>query len=231
MRFGILCALMLAALVGCGEAGPNPTADSGAARQRREAGSTFATQLAGPSTFLPPMPTAVVILKPESLDRNRAFCQAFQRLPTVQEALATSVVAPNIIQTRWLTYLADVPANRARDCDFLTGTYDYTRAAALIASVRAGQGAFSGPGPFLVLVVPEATGMRVVGIDGSQFRADEFDQFVLSWGRAIGDMQSRITSTPDSPGVIRSFLNLVTAVLRAVFGGVAGLIQGVMAAA
>ena len=98
--------------------------------------AVFATQLAGPSTYLAPMPTAVVILKPDDMARNRAFCAAFMTLPTVQEELAKSVVAPNLIFTRWLTQLSDVPPERARDCEYLVGTYDYNRAAGLIASFQ-----------------------------------------------------------------------------------------------
>ena len=235
MRLSSLCALLLALLVGCTPSdqpqAPGSSQTITVDRGKDLAGPVFATQIAGPSTFLPPMPTAIVVLKPESLDRNRAFCQAFQRLPTVQEALAASVVAPNIVQTRWLTQLSEVPAHRAYDCDFLTGTYDYGRAAALMASVRTTPGAFAGQGPFLVLVVPEPTGLRLVGIDGSRYATSEFNQFVASWGRAVGDVQTRITSAPDSPGIVRSMVNLVAAVLRAVFGGAAGLIQGVISAA
>ena len=39
--------------------------------------AVFATQIAGPDTYLSPMPTAVVILKPDNMARNRAFCAAF----------------------------------------------------------------------------------------------------------------------------------------------------------
>lgn len=68
------------------------------------------------------MPTAVVLLKPDDLNRNRAFCQAFTgRLPTAQAAIASSAVAPNLILTRWLVQLREVPAERASDCDFLVG--------------------------------------------------------------------------------------------------------------
>ena len=42
----------------------------------------FATQLAGPSPYLAPMPTAMVILKPHDIARNRALCVAMAaRLP------------------------------------------------------------------------------------------------------------------------------------------------------
>lgn len=57
-----------------------PAATTGAAP------STFATELAGQRTQLAPLPTAVVVLSDTDLNRNRAFCEAFLRLPTVAQA-------------------------------------------------------------------------------------------------------------------------------------------------
>ena len=64
------------------------------------ANAVFATQLAGPDTYLLPMPSAIVLLKPDDMTRNRAFCNAFVNLPTAQEEMAKSVIAPNLILTR-----------------------------------------------------------------------------------------------------------------------------------
>jgi hypothetical protein len=133
------CAATLAATVaGCAAPGP-----AGVPRGPAAATSpVFATQLAGPSTYLAPMPTAVVALKPDDLNRNRAFCQAFtRRLPTAQEAAAGAVVARNLVLTRWLVQLPDVPADRAADCDFLVGTYDHARAARRGCWLRCGSAA------------------------------------------------------------------------------------------
>ena len=189
----------------------------------------FATQLAGPSTFLAPMPTAVVVLKPDDLNRNRAFCTAItSRLPTAQQAMAASVVAPNIILTRWLVQLPEVPADRAADCDFLVGTYDYARAARLLGSLRLTEGRLSGSGPFLLLVIPDSTGLHVAGLDGSIYDPADFGRFVETWGTALRQTEARVTRTPDEPGLVRSVFNLVAAILRTAAGMAGGLIQGVV---
>jgi hypothetical protein len=139
-----------------------PAQFPGSAPSNAAGAPVFATQLAGPSTFLAPMPTAVVVLKPADLNRNRAFCAAItSRLPTAQQALATSVIAPNLVLTRWLIQLPDVPVDRTSDCDFLVGTYDYARAERLLGTLRLTSGRTSGSGPFLLMVIPDSTGLHV----------------------------------------------------------------------
>ena len=191
--------------------------------------AAFATQLAGPGTYLAPMPTALVILKPDDMARNRAFCAAFMTLPTVQEELAKSVVSANLIFTRWLTQLSDVPPERVRDCEYLVGTYDYNRAAGLIASLRDVSGSTAGRGPFLAMVIPTPTGLRVAAVDGSSYAPEDFGRFIASWNDAINRTQSQLSAQPDRPGLVRGVFDLVSAVLRTVFGGAAGLIQGTIA--
>ena len=191
---------------------------------------TFATQLAGPQTYLAPMPTAVVLLKPDDLNRNRAFCAAVTRLPTAQQALAGSVVAPNLVLTRWLVQLPDVPAARAADCDFLVGTYDYARAARLTQALRLQEGSLSGPGPFLLMVIPDATGLHVAGLNGSALTEADFPGFVGTWSTALHQAEGQITRAPDEPGVVRSVFNLVSAVLRGVAGIGVGIIRGLVGA-
>jgi hypothetical protein len=189
--------------------------------------AVFATQLAGPGTYLHPMPTAIVLLKPEDMARNRAFCNAFMKLPTAQEEMAKSVIAPNLILTRWLIQLNDAPADRIRDCDYLVGTYDYNRANALAVSFQGVGGSLSGRGPFLVMVIPDSTGLHAVAVDGSRSEAADFDKFIGSWNEAVNRSQAQLAAQPpNQPGVVRSVFNLISAVLRTVFGGTAGLIQG-----
>ncbi len=88
-------------------------------------------------------------------------------MPTAQQALAATVVAPNLVLTRWLEQLPEVPADKAADCDFLVGTYDYARAERLLGALRLSQGQLSGPGPFLLMVIPDSTGLHVAGLDGA----------------------------------------------------------------
>ncbi len=191
--------------------------------------ASFASELAGPDTYLPPLPTAVVLLRPDNMARNRAFCHAALVLPTVQQAEAASVVAPNIIRTRWLVQIADIPPARAADCDFLTGTYDYARAARLTASIRPGFGAFTGRGPYLLMFIPDKGGLRVAGLDGSATPDEAMPAFIGSWGRALGQTQLQVANAPaEQPGIVRSLFDLVGAVLRSVIGGTAGLVTGVL---
>ena len=189
----------------------------------------FATELAGPDTYLPPLPTAAIILKPDDMARNRAFCQAALRLPTAQQAEAASVVAPNLIRTRWLVQIGNIPRAHAADCDFLVGTYDYARAAALTASLRTSQGGFAGRGPYLLMIIPDAGGIHVAGLDGSGVAEADMPGFIGGWGRALAQAEHQIAARPRRPGLVRSVFDLVTAILGTVTGGAGGLIEGVFA--
>jgi hypothetical protein len=206
-----------------------PAAPPAAVDTALAAPPVFATELAGPETFLPPLPTAVVILKPDDMTRNRAFCQAAMALPTVQQAESASVVAPNVIHTRWLVQIGDFAASHASDCDFLVGTYDYARAAGLIASVHVTDGGFYGRGPYLLMIIPDRSGIRVAGLDGSVYRDEDMPVFISTWGRALAQTEARIAATPERPGLVRSVFDLVGAVLATVTGGAGGLVKGVLA--
>lgn len=222
---GAACAVLLA---GCAMDG-RPSEATLVRGPDAAANPVFATQLAGPDTYLAPMPTAVVVLKPGDLNRNRAFCAAVTgRLPTAQQALAGSVVAPNLVLTRWLVQLPDVPADRARDCDFLVGTYDYARAQRLIGAVRLQEGRLSGPGPFLLMVIPDGTGLHVAGLDGSGYGDAEFGRFVDAWGGALRQTGIAVMRAPDQPGLVRSVFNLVAAILRTATAIPGGVIRGLV---
>jgi hypothetical protein len=225
--FRLAATLTLLVLAGCmSSAGQGGSALGSAGPVR----PTFATQLAGPQTYLAPMPTAVVILKPDDMARNRAFCAAFtQRLPTVEQANAVSVVAPNIVPTRWLVQLGDVPRDKAQDCEYLVGTYDYARAARLLSAAKLTEGGVSGLGPYLVLVVPDATGLHVVGLDGSAYAQSDFGRFLDRWSTALTETQATLTRQTDEPGVVRSAFNLIAAIFRTAAGIAGGMIQGVIA--
>jgi hypothetical protein len=222
MKKILACVLLLA---GCATDGQQPIPRSPSAASNQ----TFATQLAGPSTFLAPMPTAVVVLKPGDLNRNRAFCQTITaRLPTAQQAMAGSVVAPNLILTRWLVQLSDVPAARAADCDFLTGTYDYARAQRLLASVKLQDGSLSGRGPFLLMVVADAAGLHVAGLDGSGYDEASFGRYIDTWGQSLQQTEATVSRQPEQPGLVRSVFNLIAAIFRTAAGVTGGVIRGVV---
>ncbi len=222
MRISLFGALLLGGCAANMQAAV-PTSPSAAPNQ------TFATQLAGPSTFLAPMPTAIVVLKPDDLNRNRAFCQTLMsRLPTAQQALAGSTVAPNLILTRWLVQMSDVPADKAGNCDYLVGTYDYARAQRLIRSVKAQTGSLSGRGPFLAMVIADSSGLHLLGLDGSNYDETSFGTFVETWGQAVHRTEATFAREPDRPGLVRSVFDLVAAVFRTVGGITAGIIRGVV---
>lgn len=90
-------------------------------------------------------------------------------------------------------------------------------------------GALSGPGPFLVMVVPDGGGLRVAGLDGSGYGDAGFGRFIESWGGALQQVQAQVGRAPDQPGLARSVFNLVSAILRTAAGAAGGLIQGVVA--
>ncbi len=221
----LACSITLAA---CAVPGQGPGGATTPNQAAAPASPAFATQLAGPSTFLGPMPTAVVVLKPDDLNRNRAFCNAFaSRMPTARQALAGSVIAPNLVLTRWLVQLPEIPPERASDCDFLVGAYDYARASRLLGALRLSEGQLSGPGPFLIVVIPGNAGLHVAGLNGSGYGAADFGGFVDAWGQAFRQTQAEVSRAPDQPGLVRSLVNLAAATLRTAAGGAAGLIRGV----
>jgi hypothetical protein len=216
-------------LGGCATQAGGPSAPAPAALTAAPAAAPiFATELAGPDTFLPPLPTAVVLLRPDDMERNRAFCRAATTLPTARQAEAASVVAPNLIRTRWLVQIGDIAAAHAADCDYLVGTYDYARAARLMATVHVTDGSFFGRGPYLLMIIPDRAGLRVAGLNGSGYGNDTMPLFISTWNQALSQTQAGISATPDRPGLVRSVFDLVGAVLATVTGGTAGLIKGVI---
>lgn len=229
-----LCAsLAIAALTltACDSQAPIPNTAAPLGSAGAIANPVFATELAGPATYLPPLPTAVVVLRADDLNRNRAFCASFMQMPTAAAVSAASIIAPNIIRTRWLTQLTDMPASRTQDCDFLTGSYDYTRAAGLIATLRPDGVVNLGRGPFLLMLIPTDHGVRAVGLDGSGYAEADFGQFIRSWNSAVGQTQLQIATQPnqlgpDHTGIVRSVFNLVAAIMRTVAGAAGGAITG-----
>lgn len=127
--------------------------------------------LAGPSTYLGPLPSAFILLKKTDSAKNRKFCDAWFTGPTTSATLRASPVRPNIVETDWLIN-TDNPS--ATTCDVLLKAYDYPRAdrtfAALAKAAAAARKTLStsGAGPFVVIVVPgvDSAGGTIV-IDGS----------------------------------------------------------------
>ena len=49
-----------------------------------------------------------------------------------------------------------------------------------------------------------------------------------TWGTALRQTEAQLGREPDQPGVIRSVVNLVAAILRTAGRAAAGLVQGVV---
>ena len=222
----IILGAALLVLAGCSGSTPHIVASP---RMDQPKLAQFATEIAGPGTYLAPMPTAVVLLTPDDMARNRAFCAAMSKLPTAEEAGAGSVIAPNLILTRWLVQVSDVAPDKAKDCEFLVGTYDYNRAARMIGTLQVEGANLAGHGPYLAMIIPDTNGQRMVAVDGSVYTAGQFDKFVASWKSSLDQTQTALASRSNQPGLVRSVFDLAFAVLRTVFGAGAGLVQGVVA--
>jgi hypothetical protein len=196
--------------------------------------------LAGPKTYLAPLPTAFILMKQSSGSRNDAFCQAW--LPTLTPAKALSaqvhigtapsgtqaVVKENIVETDWLLSTAQLTG---ADCNGLEGSYDWGRAQTYINSLtqvaqKLGKRVdFSGPGPFVVVVVPGVFGSGgTVVIDSSP--VSDFSQFVQSYQQKILTIASQIgtdaqSSSPDPVASATRTRTTARAVAAAATGGTA----------
>jgi hypothetical protein len=124
--------------------------------------------------------------------------------------------------------MPDVPADKASNCDYLVGTYDYARAQRLIHAVRSQSGSLSGRGPFLMMVIADSSGLHVLGLDGSDYDEAGFGRFVDTWGQSVNRAEAIVAQQPDQPGLVRSIFNLIAAVFRTVGGVTAGIIRGVV---
>jgi hypothetical protein len=127
---------------------------------------------AGPNTYLGPIPTLTVVLKPYDRARNIAACQAFLQIKTVPEVMAQSPLAQNIMPLRWLVLAAPADAN---DCDKIVDGSDYYAGAAMLGSISAtttnpsGEHVdVSGPGPFIIEQFADESGLHYVILDFSK---------------------------------------------------------------
>jgi hypothetical protein len=116
--------------------------------------------IAGPSTYLAPLPTAFILLKPDNPDRNLAFCNAWLPTPTTGQVLSTTPVRLNIVETDWLINTQSPGATTTSTCQGLIANYYWARASTYLQSLSTAatnNGVSlntSGPGPYLVVVVP-----------------------------------------------------------------------------
>lgn len=141
---------------------------------------TAVREYAGPGTYLGPTPTVVVVLKRDQADRNAAFCSGFARLDTSVEAAEASVVATNVVRTRWMVGSDDI-ATAPADCPAMLAAYDFARADALRAAVEAQPDladSLAGSGPFLLEILPDSS---MVVVSGSNLPQSQLRAFGQNW--------------------------------------------------
>lgn len=167
------------------------------------------TQLAGPSTYVGPLPTSVVILTEGDATqdaRNMAFCKSFVTdLPKVGDLLPRTPTAPNVIPLRWLLNTDTLTAADATNCDFLYAHYDWQQSGELIGSislqnqvaVATGKKAtddqkvsWSGTGPFIVEIFPDN---HVAIADASKVADKNLGKFAQAWLNSQKAQQAAIT--------------------------------------
>lgn len=135
-------------------------------------------ELAGPQTYLGPIPTAVVVLKKDQDSRNAAFCQGYSTLPTMEELSNGAITAANAVPLRWL--LSTEPEAPVTGCAALLAGYDYDRATALAAELakRDEAPSFAGAGPFIVEFMPDGSALV---IDTSNRSTPSLRQVAPQW--------------------------------------------------
>jgi len=171
---------------------PAPTLVNGGAGS--ETNIKVGAQIAGPKTYIPPLPTAVVILKDPDGDltqatRNQEFCQSFRKkIPEFAGIIESSTLAQNVIATRWLVDVNSATSTQHFDCPFLLSNYDFQRAGLVMGSIPLGSQkpigktktvSWSDPGPFIVELFPDS---HVAIADASDVnKQEDFDKFMVAW--------------------------------------------------
>lgn len=153
-------------------------------------------ELAGPSTYLGPIPTAVILLKPDQGSRNAAFCSGYQRLDTAGQVAETSVYAANAVPFRWPMKSGDLEAAPMACGDLLAG-YDYERAQAFLAALgqtSEGAAAVVGDGPFIAELLPDGS---ILVVSGSNKSLDEIRRLPGSWLTQAGSIAIKGAVAPD----------------------------------
>ena len=163
-------------------------------------------ELAGPSTYLGPVPTAVVLLKPDQANRNGAFCAGYQRLDTAGEVAETSVYAANAVPFRWLLKSGDLEVAPTTCGDLLAG-YDFERAQAFLTALGQtpeGAAAIAGDGPFVAELLPDGS---VLVVSGSGKSLDDIRRLPGSWLSQAGVVATAsAVSTDPAQGCVSAAL-------------------------
>ena len=153
-----------------------PTPEASPAAVGAIPAGTITRQIAGPQTYLAPMPTAVVLLRRDQESRNTRFCSDYIRQDGRAEGGAT-----NMLLVRW-PLAASVSENSSTDCDRMMSGYDFTRSASLIQAFTKEDGGTLGTvGPHVLVIYPDG---GAILIDGSSVAPDELGRWSMAWARA-----------------------------------------------
>ncbi len=196
---GFAAAVSIVALAGCSQAPQTGAIFGTPSPPVNESG------LAGPDTYLAPLPTAFILLKDISGTQNNGFCEAW--LPTLKASQTQSEaekelvaqgfrIRKNTVETDWLVSSAPFIGS---DCHALTIAYDFDRAKTYFNSLTQAAAAqkqsldLSGSGPFVVVVLPGvyATGGTVV-IDAS--KVTDYSSFVSTYQSRIVQLTTQLGS-------------------------------------
>lgn len=131
----------------------------------------IAREFSQPGAYLGPMPTLTLVMKPYDSVRNKATCEAFFKLKTVEEATRT--------RTTWQFLVMRVPLLKSAKptdvCDTVVPNYDFYQATELLLRIQTTAVGTdgkkldtSGAGPFIIEQYVTSKGVGYVVSDMSK---------------------------------------------------------------
>ena len=168
-------------------------------------GRLIGTEFAGPNTYLGPLPTITLFLKPYNNSRNLVVCDSFKSIKTADVQRRSERLLPNVLALRWIL-AHDVPDQS--DCSQLIGSYDYYRSGALLSAIvtenRQADGShadISGQGPFIVEQFSDRSGEHYVFVDFSKADDADFKTLGPMIADAIAKQSNILQSNASAPPI------------------------------
>lgn len=160
-------------------------------------------EYAGPSSYLGPLPTAVVLLERDSAPRNSVFCNSFKAVP---QSGSPGGFVRSAVATRWPLTVGVMSEAQSIDCGYLIEKYDYTRADELRLALRqagADPRSLEGAGPFIAQFLP--TG-GVVVVNLSPFDEGTLVDAAQQWIMLAGQQSVATGAQPEQRHVTCNLL-------------------------
>lgn len=133
-----------------------------------------AREFSEPQSYLGPMPTLILVMKPYDEVRNSATCKEFLQIPALSQ-LEKSTPSWQILAVRWPT-LKGLPNNAT--CDQALPAYDYFAASQLLQQVQSSATDGNnnhidtyGAGPFVIEEYATGSGIGFIVMDFSKVTA------------------------------------------------------------